>query len=529
MSNHPTKCKNSSSDSGFSIVELLVALFVLAILCTATLGFYASMVQSTFIAKRKAVASSLATNQMEYLKSLPYNSLAVAGGSIVATSPLPAYFTTTVNNILYTVRTNINYADDSFDGCGSYPTLALKQEYCMNYPAPSGAPATDTNPADYKSVHVSVYVGNSVKIAEVDTKVSARVAETASNTGALFAKVIDSSGNPLVGANVAVSNTTLSPNVSVSDSTDSNGVAVFYGLPPDTTGYDYVITATLANYSSLTTIAPSGALQPNYSSVQILVQQSSSVTLTLKPQAVYSLVGEVVNTSGAAIANAKIHIKGGYKKYTSATDTTYYYDTMSPSDTRPTTDSGGVFTVSNLVPGGYYFCGDSGATSCSVGGTTYYLAAAVPYAGISTLSPVTIPTYTASNPPSPMFTVGSNSYVQKVRLILTTSSSYPRLTTITPAQASTGTSNLSSFAFVLTGANLPCNAVAASCATTVRLLQGSNTYTASCTGAAAGITLNCTVNISTITTGDTQLVVIAGGNTLTLPATPLIGGLVITP
>ncbi len=510
MKTHTRKKTNA----GFSVVELVVALAILALISTAILGFYAMLMQTTFVAKRRAVASDLATNQMEYLKSLPYNSLAVSGGSIVATNPLPASFNTTVNGVTYVVKTSINYVDDAFDGC------RIVAE-CQNTPAPSGAPSNDLNPADYKVIHVSVFTTTNVKLAEVDTKIAAKVAETSSNTGAMLVKVLDPSGNPISGATVSVTNTTLSPNVSVSDSTDSGGAAVFYNLPPDSTGYDYTITASYSGYSTLNTIAPSGTLQPTYSNQQILTQQSSVITLTLKPQGQYSLAGEVVNTSGAAIANARIYVKGGYKKYTSSSNTAYYYD-----NTTLTANGSGLFTLQNLVPGPYYFCGDAGATGCSVGGTTYYLAAAVPYGGTDPLQPVAVPTYLASSPPATTFTQSGNEYLQKVRLILTTSSSYPRVTSMTPGQESLSGA-INAFTFQITGANLPCSSTPASCSTTVRFLQGSNTYTASCTGTSAGTSLNCTVNLTGIGLGNTQLVIVSGSNTLTLPAAPLIGGVVI--
>jgi hypothetical protein len=492
------------------------------------MSLFMSLANSAAITKRKAIASTLATNQMEYLKSLPYDSLAVAGGSIYHPTPLPNTITKVYNGVTYTIKTSINYVDDAFDGCGSYPTLALKMQYCRNYPPPATAPATDTNPADYKIAHVSVYAPATSLLAEVDTQVSARVAETASTTGALFVTVLDDSGMPVSGANIQVTNTTITPNINVSDSSDGNGVAVFYGLPPDTTGYSYVITASKSGYSTLSTIAPVSGLQPTYPSQQVITQLSSSVTLTIKPQGANSIVLETTNTSGAALGNARIYMKGGYKRFTSTADTTYYYDNLSPSDTRPTTDGSGLAAVSNLVPGDYIFCGDAGATSCSVGGTTYYLAAAVPYSGDNSLKPISVPIYVPSTPPTPTFTFSGNEYYQKVRLMLTTSSTFPRVHTISPDEASLA-AGLTSFAFTITGNNLPCSATPASCSTTVRLLQGASTFTASCTGSSAGTQLNCTVNLSTAAAGMTQLQIVNGSNTLTLPGSPMLGGVNVTP
>jgi hypothetical protein len=201
---------------------------------------------------------------------------------------------------------------------------------------------------------------------------------------------------------------------------------------------------------------------------------------------------------------------------------------MSPTDTRPTTNASGLATMQNLVPGGYYFCGDAGATSCTIGGTTYYLAAAVPYGGTTPFSPVDVPTYDVSTPPTTTFDFGGTPYLQKVRLLLTTSSTFPRIATITPSNVSKTGGTLASFPFTVTGVNLPCSSVAASCGTSVRFTQAATTYTASCTGT-SGTQLSCTVNLTGINEGITQMSVTVGANTLTLPGSPMIGGIVVTP
>lgn len=514
--------------AGFTIVELMVSIVVFAIVALSFLGLFVSLVHSALVAKQKAVASTLATDQMEYLKSLPYDSLAIAGGAIYSTNPLVASSVQKVNGTKYTVTTSINYVDDAYDGCASYPSVALKQAYCRNYPPPASAPSLDTNPADYKDVYVAVTGPGSIKLASVDTQISARVSETASTTGALLVKIVDQAGNPIDSSNVIVSNSMVSPVVNVSDATDSNGIAIFYGLPPDSNANDYTVSANKTGYSSLATIVPSGSLQPTYPSQKILTQQSSYVTLTLKQQGPNSLILEAVGTTGSPIGGAKIYVKGGYKKYTATTDATYYYDGLTPTDNRPTTDSSGLAALSNLVPGTYAFCGDSGASSCVSGTTTYYLAAAVPYSGSNAFNPINVPTYDPAHPPTTTFTYGTTNFYQKVRLILTTSSTFPRITNLSPSQVSLANDPLSTFAFMVVGVNLPCSSTASSCATTVKFIQGSSTYTASCTGAATGLQLSCKVNLTGITVGSASMTVVNGSNTLTLPATPLIGGFIVT-
>jgi len=516
------------ASGGFTIVELAVGIVVFSVVAVSFLALLTSLIRSTIIAKRQAVASTLATNQMEYLKSLPYDNLAVSGGSIYAGNPIPATTTKTLNGVKYTIKTSINYVDDAYDGCASYPSQALKELYCRNYPPPSGSPATDGNPQDYKVAHITVTDPNNTRLAEVDTQMSARVSETASTTGALFVSIIDNNGNKISGATVTVANTTLTPNVNVGDTSDSNGTSIFYGLPPDS-GTDYHITATKTGYSSLTTIVAVGTLQPTYPSQKIITQQSSYVTLTLKQQGQYSLAIEAVDTNDNPIGNMKVYAKGGYKRYTATSDTAYYYDNMSPSDVRPTTDASGLATVQNLVPGAYIFCGDNAATNCKVGTTTYYLAAAIPYGGTNPFNPINIPTYDPASPPSVTFPQAGNGYVQKVRLVFATQSNYPRITSITPSNTSLGSGPLNPYTFAVNGANLPCSSSAASCSTTVRVLQGSATYTASCTGSSAGTLLNCTANLTGIAAGNTHMTFIANGFTLTTPASSMIGGIVVLP
>lgn len=183
----------------------------------------------------------------------------------------------------------------------------------------------------------------------VDTQVTARVAESASTTGAIFITVLDASGSFVSGANVAVNNSTTSPVVALNDTTDGNGVAIFYNVPPVSSN-SYIITASKSGYSSLSTIAASGSLQPNYQHLKVLSQQSGSLTMPIVSMIPDSLVVETTDVNGAALSGVSVAIKGGYKKYTSVTDYQYYYNNTTPSDTRPTTDATGLAAVSNLPP-----------------------------------------------------------------------------------------------------------------------------------------------------------------------------------
>jgi prepilin-type N-terminal cleavage/methylation domain-containing protein len=208
--------------AGFTLVELTVTIVIIGIVVVSFFGLFVSLVHSTIIAKRRDTALTLATNQMEYLKSQPYDSLIVQS---------PTSTIKTLNGVNYTVKTTIKYIDDAYDGCGSgYNAATPISVYCRNYPAPSGAPNPDLNPADYKIAHVGVTDNSGANLASVDTEMAARVSETASTTGALFVHIVDGSGAAVSGATVTVTNSTVTPNINKSDSSDSNGTVIFYGL-----------------------------------------------------------------------------------------------------------------------------------------------------------------------------------------------------------------------------------------------------------------------------------------------------------
>lgn len=507
------------AQAGFTLVELTVSIVVIGVIALGLFSLFNALIKSMIIARRQSVALTLATNQLEYLKSLPYDRLAVQGGAIYATVLLPATKTEKINGVTYTTRTGIRYVDDAYDGCANYPTQADKEKYCRNYPPPSSAPATDSNAADYKAVFVSTKDSSGTLLASLDTQITARVAESASTTGALFVTIIDPSGAPVSGATVSVQNTTLAPGVALSDTTDANGVTIFYNLPPDS-GNDYSITGSKTGFSSLTTMSASGALQPTYANQKILAQQSSAVSLTLAPKTPNSLILETTDTNGGALAGVRVYIKGGYKKYTSPDDSAYYYDTMAPIDTRPTTDASGLASVTGLDPiNGYVFCGDIGDTGCRVGATTYYLAAALPYGGMNSLNPITVPTYPIDNPPVLAYDLGGTGHAQKVRLMLATNAAFPRLFSLSPYQLSIGTSDLSNFLVSFTGKNLS--------GASVTLTQGANTYAGTgCTYSVAPAPsiaydlLKCSFDLSGISSGELSIGISNAAGTLALPVSP---------
>lgn len=172
--------RRAYNSNGYSIPELIVAIVILTTLVLGVMGTYAVLLGSAGLAKKKAAGLGLATSQLEYLRSLSYDDLAVQGGAIDSSGPkIPASKEQQSGPYYFFVvyATDIQYVDDAYDGCFNYPA---GQEYlCRNGPAVTGKPK-DTNPRDYKIADVVVTEKNSSKeVTRVSTQIAARVAETA--------------------------------------------------------------------------------------------------------------------------------------------------------------------------------------------------------------------------------------------------------------------------------------------------------------------------------------------------------------
>ena len=103
-------------ERGFSLIEIVIALGILGILVIAYITFLGGASKAFSIADERATAESLARSQMEYIKSLPFDTTAPY---YVKVSPLPAgydvdypFLVTVVadglQKVTFTVRHTVN-------------------------------------------------------------------------------------------------------------------------------------------------------------------------------------------------------------------------------------------------------------------------------------------------------------------------------------------------------------------------------------------------------------------------------------
>ena len=231
------KKRLKENKSGFSLIEILVSLFILMIL---TLGIYSLIVLSLKLNadnKSYVEATEIANQKMEIIRNMPYDDVGVVSG--IPSGSIPQVETISRGNKDYTVNNYVTFYDDPYDG-----TIAG---------------GTDSIGVDYKIVTVKVsWEGKfGAKNITVFSKVIPRTEETTSGYGLLKIHVLNVSGQPVDSANINVKNVSLG--VDVDNLSDSDGILY---LPALADFQGYRITVTKSGYGQDQSYDPSAGLSP---------------------------------------------------------------------------------------------------------------------------------------------------------------------------------------------------------------------------------------------------------------------------
>lgn len=215
---------------GFSLIDVIVSTALLLIFFTGLLAMFRASIALTAAAKARSGATALATEQIEYIRSLTYAETGTVGG--IPSGVVPQIATTTLNGIEYTTRTFVQYVDDPADGEG-------------------GADATGII-TDYKriKVEVSYTVANrEAEVSLVSNRTPAGI-ETTEGGGTLRVQVNDALGAPLSSGQVRIQNSSVDPVVDVTTFSNNSGLVL---LPGAAAGTGYQVTVTKSGHSTAQT------------------------------------------------------------------------------------------------------------------------------------------------------------------------------------------------------------------------------------------------------------------------------------
>ncbi|HMA78573.1 MAG TPA: carboxypeptidase-like regulatory domain-containing protein [Candidatus Paceibacterota bacterium] len=243
-----------SKHGGFSFIEVLVTAALVALVFGGLFAAVQAMITLISDSKAKAGATALATERLEYIRSLTYTDVGTDGG--VPSGAIPQTRSVTLNELTYHERVLIEYVDDPADGAG----------------------AADGNGivADYKRAKIEYsWLGrNGTSSVALVTNIVPAGVETTAGGGTLRVYVNDAAVQPVAGASVRFVNDTGTTSIDTIRFTDPSGMAQLGGAPALSS---YEIYVSRAGYSTDGTAIATGTLSSPSQPV-VSVAESSVTT-----------------------------------------------------------------------------------------------------------------------------------------------------------------------------------------------------------------------------------------------------------
>lgn len=280
-------------------MDVIIGTALMLIIFTALVGLLRTSLQVAQLAKTRSVATTVAESQIEYIRSLSYDSVGTVGG--IPAGSIPQVSTTTQNGIAFPVRTLVEYVDDPADGTGSGDANGIT--------------------TDYKRIKVSVSYnanGRAQKI-ELVSNYAPPGLETTTGGGTLKVSVVNATGVGIPGAAVRIVNASTSPTIDFTTFSDATGTVFLPGAPTST---QYQIAVSKSGYSSAQTYARDSFNQnpsPGYLTVvknqtttgTFAIDQLASLTLNTYSPIATSTFADTFSSGSAVAGMTSTVISGG--------------------------------------------------------------------------------------------------------------------------------------------------------------------------------------------------------------------------
>jgi prepilin-type N-terminal cleavage/methylation domain-containing protein len=331
------KYKHYNNTRGFTLVEILVCIFIFTLISLSVYRSIASIYQVHETTDAKVVATQLAGEQIEIIRNFPYSSVGIKSGLPVGV--IDHIQSISRSGFNFEVTTTVRNIDDPFDGV--FPT--------------------DTVPADYKLVQMDIDCLNCKNFSQLTftTTVGPKALETPSTSGALFIQAIDASGLPVSQADVHIVNSSISPAITIDDTTNNSGLLQIVSAPPGTNAYK--VTVSKDGYSTETTYAPgtSGNANPTKPNPTVIQQQVTQLSFAIDKLSTINVstvdnMCTVIPSIPFTISGAKIIGTPNVLKYSKSTSTNaggilalsnIEWDTYNATETSSTYDFAGSIPV----------------------------------------------------------------------------------------------------------------------------------------------------------------------------------------
>src|SRR3990172_4926235 len=253
--NHPNQ--------GQILLSILIAIAVFSILVNALFTLIAASFDLVSLNKTRITARHLAQEKMELIRNLAYEDVGTVGG--IPDGIIEQEEIVRRNDLNYTVKTDISYVDDPFNGAGAdtdYKRVRIEASW-------EGLAASRKNPIILIS---DVAIGTLVDV----------------EGGGLVIQVFDASGAPVPQAEVTIVANGINPPVNLTVLTNSDGRVVRPGATPCIECYQITVTkeghSTNRTYSTGEVANPLkphvSVFQDNVTQVSFAIDRETTLNIT---------------------------------------------------------------------------------------------------------------------------------------------------------------------------------------------------------------------------------------------------------
>ncbi len=262
---------NSKTKHGFTLVETVIVVAVVVIVFAGLFAGFRYTLNLIADSRAKLTALSLATDRLEYIRSLPYASMGTVSG--IPAGNIPQNRSVMLNGITFNERVLIEYVDDPADGTAGADSNGVV--------------------ADYKNIKVEYTwdIYETPSNLYVVSTVVPRSIETNDGGGTIRVNVFDANVAPLQGIDVRLVNNTTTSTIDITRNTDATGSALFTGAPA---GSNYEVYVSEPGYSADQTRVSTTTL-PNPSTPLVSLLESDVSTVNFQVDRVSDLDVHVFN------------------------------------------------------------------------------------------------------------------------------------------------------------------------------------------------------------------------------------------
>jgi len=307
--------------NGQILVSILIALAIFAILLHALFTLIAASFDLVAVNRARITAKHLGLDRIETIRNLAYEDLGTTEG--IPNGVLEEFETLRINGLNFTIKTNVIYVDDEYDGQGS----------------------DDLFP-DYKRARVEILWEGLAKPSKNPlifvTDIAPAIAQSYASAGTLQIAVVDAYGQPVPQALVKIVADSIDPMVDVTVSTTDQGTTSLPGAQPCIECYE--ITVTKEGYSTDRTYSTTEVTNPIKPHVSVIEGNVTQVTFSIDMLATLNVTSTASRENGfTAQPNVSFRLRGSKIIGTDAfAQFVYKYDETH------STDAGGSLTLDSL-------------------------------------------------------------------------------------------------------------------------------------------------------------------------------------